>query len=171
MILPLKPPRLRMRRQVLPAPRLTKDGCCSDCSVQAMLAGEGELKVCPQCHALLLHVDWSVEERPASRWRARASATGGNTHLRPAAVVFALGDTDRSAAGRCCRAAATPRSGGAVRPGSMRLRARQQKEQERQRTEAARERQRQQVQALIQRTHDDPQFRTCFVTMTSQPVV
>jgi hypothetical protein len=47
-----------------PAPRLTKDGRCSDCSVQAMLAGGGELKVCPQCHALLWHVDWS-RARPA----------------------------------------------------------------------------------------------------------
>jgi hypothetical protein len=62
---PTKPPRLPMRRPVLPppAPLLTKDGCCSDCSVQAMLAGGGELKVCPQCHALLWHVDWSAEER------------------------------------------------------------------------------------------------------------
>jgi hypothetical protein len=60
-----RPPRLPAHRSEMPAPapRLTKDGRCSDCSVQAMLAGGGELKVCPQCHALLWHVDWSVEER------------------------------------------------------------------------------------------------------------
>ena len=52
---PLKPPPVRGPVLPAPAPHLTKDGCCSDCSVQAVLAGGGELKVCPQCHALLWH--------------------------------------------------------------------------------------------------------------------
>jgi hypothetical protein len=62
---PTKPFRLPAHRPAAPAPapRLTKDGHCSDCSVQAVLAGGDELKVCPQCHSLLWHVDWSVEER------------------------------------------------------------------------------------------------------------
>ena len=81
MTLPLKPPRLPLRKPELPppAPRLTKDGRCSDCSVQAVLAGGDELKVCPRCHALLWHADWSAAERrqrhpqlTASRWRVRA---------------------------------------------------------------------------------------------------
>ena len=79
MTLPLKPPHLPMRRPVLPppAPRLTKDDCCSDCGVQSIWAGDGELKVCPKCWALLWHLDWGAAERrrlqlTASRWRARA---------------------------------------------------------------------------------------------------
>jgi hypothetical protein len=66
-----RPPRLPAHRSEMPAPHLTKDGRCSDCSVQAVLAGGDELKVCPQCYALLWHVEWSVEERRQRHLRLR----------------------------------------------------------------------------------------------------
>jgi hypothetical protein len=46
-----------------PAPHLTSAGRCSDCGVHAMPAGDGDLKVCPHCYALLWHADYSTHER------------------------------------------------------------------------------------------------------------
>jgi transposase len=43
--------------------RAASDAPSHSMTSSAMLAGGGELKVCPQCHALLWHVEWSVEER------------------------------------------------------------------------------------------------------------
>jgi NMD protein affecting ribosome stability and mRNA decay len=57
-----------------PAPRLTKDGFCSDCQVRAVLAGEDELKVCPKCYAMLWHADWSAEEKRIRAERAILAA-------------------------------------------------------------------------------------------------
>ena len=78
---PLKPPPVRGPVLPAPAPHLTKDGCCSDCSVQACWLAEVSLRsarsVMPCC----------------GMSRASATATGGNTHLRPAAVALALGAT------------------------------------------------------------------------------
>jgi hypothetical protein len=51
------------RPYVAPAPTLTQHGRCSDCNVTAVLAGAGDLKVCPVCHGLLWHRDWSADER------------------------------------------------------------------------------------------------------------
>jgi hypothetical protein len=61
------------RPLVPPAAHLTKHDCCSDCNVPAVLAGNGDLKVCPQCYSLLWHHDWSVEERQRRREAAAAA--------------------------------------------------------------------------------------------------
>jgi hypothetical protein len=58
-----------------PAPYLTGKGCCSDCKVEHVLAGGGDLKICPQCHALLWHTDWATEERRIKQAAAQAAAT------------------------------------------------------------------------------------------------
>lgn len=62
------------RQYIAPAPRLTKDGFCSDCQVKAVLAGGDQLKVCPKCYALLWHQDWSAEEKLKRAERALAVA-------------------------------------------------------------------------------------------------
>lgn len=54
------------------APELTKHGRCSDCNVTAVLAGSGDLKVCPTCHALLWHRDWSGDDRRRKETAATA---------------------------------------------------------------------------------------------------
>lgn len=51
------------RSTELPAPELTKHGRCSDCNATAVVAGDGEYKVCPHCYAMLWHRDWSADER------------------------------------------------------------------------------------------------------------
>lgn len=63
MTAPTKPPLPSPWPYVPPAPILTKSGCCSRCQVPAILAGDRDLKVCPQCYALLWHVDYSEEVR------------------------------------------------------------------------------------------------------------
>lgn len=54
-----------------PAPYL-KNGLCSDCEVEAVVAGEGDMKVCPKCHAVLWHRDYSQELRRERLERASA---------------------------------------------------------------------------------------------------
>jgi hypothetical protein len=54
-----------------PAPALTAKGDCSECKVLAVVAAEGQMKVCPRCFALLWHRDWSKEE--AARSAARSA--------------------------------------------------------------------------------------------------
>lgn len=53
------------RPHVDQAPYLTKGDCCSACKVKAVSAADGEMKVCPQCFALLWSRDYSTERREA----------------------------------------------------------------------------------------------------------
>ena len=63
--MPTQKPQSQVFRPALPpmAPHLTKHGRCSDCNATAVVAGGGELKVCPHCFCLLWHRDWGAEER------------------------------------------------------------------------------------------------------------
>jgi hypothetical protein len=54
-----------------PAPYL-RSGLCSDCGVEAVIAGDGEMKICPRCWALLWHRDYREEDR---RRRAERAAS------------------------------------------------------------------------------------------------
>jgi len=49
--------------KISPAPHLTSRGACSDCHVPAILAGDGDLKVCSRCYSVLWHRDYTGEER------------------------------------------------------------------------------------------------------------
>jgi len=51
------------KRPVPFAPHLTSRGACSDCHIPAIVAGNGDLKVCPRCHAVLWHRDYMGEQR------------------------------------------------------------------------------------------------------------
>src|SRR5215475_2417048 len=51
-----------VRRLPPPAPYMLS-GLCSDCGVEPIIAGDGDLKVCPKCHALLWHRDYVTEAR------------------------------------------------------------------------------------------------------------
>lgn len=62
------------RPYVAPAPTLTQHGRCSDCNVTAVEAGAGDLKVCPVCHGLLWHRDWSADDRRRKEEAAAAKA-------------------------------------------------------------------------------------------------
>jgi|SRR3954463_5645277 hypothetical protein len=69
-----------------PAPTLTEDGRCTECKVIAVMAGKGEMKVCPKCYALLWHAVWArskERERAAATERAdRARATAERSFRR-----------------------------------------------------------------------------------------
>jgi hypothetical protein len=73
MTAPTKPAPIR-REVAPPAPVLTKHGRCGDCNATAIVAGNGDLKVCPHCHALLWHKDWSGEMRQRKEAEAAARA-------------------------------------------------------------------------------------------------
>jgi uncharacterized Zn finger protein (UPF0148 family) len=69
---------LRGRPKYLqPAPfLLLRDGggglpnkCCSDCGAKAIVAGDGDLEICPKCYALLWHKDYGDEQRRLRRER------------------------------------------------------------------------------------------------------
>ena len=62
------------RQPIPPAPHLTSRGICSDCRVPAVLAGNGDLKVCPRCHALLWHRDYMGEQRRLKQEAAKTAA-------------------------------------------------------------------------------------------------
>jgi hypothetical protein len=68
-------------RQVEPAPHLMGNGCCSECRIRAMPAGNGDLKVCPECHGLLWHADWGGQER----LRRQEAALAAEAHRQEAA--------------------------------------------------------------------------------------
>ena len=72
-------PRPPVFRPVIPpAPHLTSRGCCSDCDIPAILAGEGDLKICQRCYAVLWRRDYGAEQRrqrmEAQRLAAAAAA-------------------------------------------------------------------------------------------------
>jgi len=58
------------RRAIPEPPHLTSRGACSDCRIPAIVAGDGDLKICPRCYALLWHRDYMGEQR---RLRQEAS--------------------------------------------------------------------------------------------------
>jgi len=66
------------KQQVPPAPHMTSRGACSDCQIPAIIAGDGDMKICPRCYALLWRRDYSAEERlkrqEATRIAAAAAA-------------------------------------------------------------------------------------------------
>jgi len=79
---------------VPPAPEL-RFGLCTDCRIPPIVAGDGDLKVCPRCHALLWRKDYSsaqhqkrleaaklAAEREALR-RAKATAKEGAHQIIP----------------------------------------------------------------------------------------
>ena len=57
---------------------MTSRGACSDCQIPAIIAGDGDMKICPRCYALLWRRDYSAEERlkrqEATRIAAAAAA-------------------------------------------------------------------------------------------------
>lgn len=63
-------------RPVIPlAPRLTSRGACSECHVPAVVAGDGDIKICPKCYAMLWHRDYIGEERQRRQEAARLAAS------------------------------------------------------------------------------------------------
>lgn len=52
-----------VRRVPPPAPYLTSRSTCSECHVPSVIAGNGDIKICPKCHALLWHRDYAAEQR------------------------------------------------------------------------------------------------------------
>ena len=52
-----------MQRKVpLPAAYM-RGGLCSECLLEPLLCGEGDLKVCPRCYTLLWHKDFAAQLR------------------------------------------------------------------------------------------------------------
>ena len=51
------------RQMILPAPYLTSRGACSDCHIPGIAAGDGDIKICPRCYAMLWHRDYGAEQR------------------------------------------------------------------------------------------------------------
>jgi len=72
-----KPPPI-FKAAIPQAPHLTGRGACSDCHVPAIIAGEGDLKICPRCYAVLWRRDYMAEERrkrlEAAKLAAEAAA-------------------------------------------------------------------------------------------------
>jgi len=94
---PIHPP--VPRREVLaPAPSLTGNNQCSDCHVRAVTLAGGDLKVCPQCFALLWHRDWSAEERERRLGeRARLEAMRAQHHVQTKADARKKAAFDKAA--------------------------------------------------------------------------
>jgi hypothetical protein len=101
-----RPPPI-MRPTEPPAPVLTKHGRCSDCNTTAVWAGDHDLKVCPDCFALLWHEDWSAEER-LRRQEAAARAAAKDAAARAAREAAREAARQERAA---ARQAATENSG------------------------------------------------------------
>jgi len=57
-----------VRKLPPPAPYMMS-GMCSDCGIEAIICGDGDMKVCPKCAALLWHRDYGAEvlQRRAAR--------------------------------------------------------------------------------------------------------
>jgi len=72
-------------RLVPPAPEL-RFGLCTDCRVPPVIAGDGDLKVCPRCYAVLWHKDYTGEER---RRRLEAQKLAAEREAQRRAVVKA----------------------------------------------------------------------------------
>ena len=64
MTAPSKPTTI-YRPDVAPAPHLTGKGRCSDCDVTAVIAAEGDVKVCPKCFGVLWKRDLEAERKKA----------------------------------------------------------------------------------------------------------
>jgi hypothetical protein len=71
-----------LKRAIPPAPYLTSRGTCSDCHVPVVIAGDGDLKICPKCYGLLWHRDYAIEQRRARQ--AAAAAAAAATEVRRA---------------------------------------------------------------------------------------
>ena len=73
------PAKMPVRRADMPAPApvLTENDRCSNCNVKAISAGNGEMKVCPSCYAMLWSMSWSptehqlIAQRMAAERRAK----------------------------------------------------------------------------------------------------
>jgi len=89
-------------------------GLCSDCRVAPDLLAGGDLKVCPECYALLWHRDFAVDNRRRQFERAEAERTRlamlrkAKEELRarrrkdePGGVVSSGNVTDEAGAGVC----------------------------------------------------------------------
>ena len=72
------------RERPADAPHLTRKRTCSDCHVEAVEAGDGQLLVCPRCYALLWHRDWSAEERKRKAEQAAANKAAREEVLQQA---------------------------------------------------------------------------------------
>jgi hypothetical protein len=72
MIFPREPkrPEPLPRPKIPPAPHLTSRGACSDCHVPAVVAAQGDMKVCPKCYAVLWRRDYTAEQRRAKQLAA-----------------------------------------------------------------------------------------------------
>src|SRR5262245_30486140 len=66
------------RPSVPPAPHMTSRGACSDCHVPAVLAGGGDMKICPRCCAMLWHRDYAGEQRRQRQEAARLASEAAN---------------------------------------------------------------------------------------------
>lgn len=66
---PHRPPPYQ-RPRTAPAPHLTVGNLCSECHVRPVWAAGQDMKVCPNCYALLWHIDWDAE---AKAQRAKAA--------------------------------------------------------------------------------------------------
>lgn len=62
------------RQMILPAPYLTSRGACSDCHIPGIAAGDGDIKICPRCYAMLWHRDYGAEQRREKQAAAAAAA-------------------------------------------------------------------------------------------------
>jgi uncharacterized Zn finger protein (UPF0148 family) len=70
------------RPLVAPAPELLRERC-SDCNVPAVSAGDGDLKVCPRCYAVLWQSSTKAEEtRRVAEQRKLAAAAAREENLR-----------------------------------------------------------------------------------------
>jgi hypothetical protein len=58
------------RPHVDPAPTMLKNWRCSACNVPSQVIADGEMRICPQCYALLWHQDYSAEARRAREAKA-----------------------------------------------------------------------------------------------------
>lgn len=57
-------------------PRLSKSGLCSDCGVVAILADNGNMKICPRCYGVL----WSRDSEDHLR-KKQAEATAAAARM------------------------------------------------------------------------------------------
>jgi hypothetical protein len=77
------------REKPADAPHLTRKHTCSDCGVEAIEAGDGDLIVCPQCFGLLWHRDWDAAERKRKAEIAAANRAAHQEAMEKARVTAA----------------------------------------------------------------------------------
>jgi hypothetical protein len=78
-----------LARKLPPPAPFMANGLCSDCVVEPVIAGEGDLKVCPKCHAVLWS-RYSSDELRQRKAELLAAAKARETERRAAQKAMRL---------------------------------------------------------------------------------